>query len=74
VARAGPLRHEVLIALPDRADRPPFGVQAIDMLWFTTPQDALAWTASEAAYRAAWNLAGVAAGTERLIARPNRVV
>jgi uncharacterized protein (TIGR02118 family) len=74
VARAGPLRHEVLITIPDRKDRPPFGVQAIDMLWFATPQDALAWTASDAAYQAAWHLAGVAAGSERLIARPNRVV
>ena len=74
VAGAGPLRHEVLITIADRRGRPPFGVQAIDMLWFPTPQDALAWTASEAAYRAAWHLAGIAAGTERLIARPNRVV
>ena len=74
VAGAGPLRHEALITIPDRAGRPPFWVQAIDMLWFATPQDALAWTASDAAYRAAWHLAGVAAGTERLIARPNRVL
>ena len=74
VAGAGPLRHEVLIAIPDRAGRPPFWIQAIDILWFATPQDALAWTASDAAYRAAWHLAGVAAGTERLIARPHRVV
>ena len=74
VAGAGPLRHEALITIPDRAGRPPFSVQAIDMLWFATPEDALAWTASDAAYRAAWHLAGVAFGTERLIARPNKVV
>lgn len=74
VAGAGPLRHEALITIPDRVDRPPFSVQAIDILWFATPQDALAWTASDAAYRAAWHLAAVAWGTERLIARPNRVV
>lgn len=74
VAGVGPLRHEVLISIPNRAGRPPFGVQAIDILWFATPQDALAWTSSDAAYRAAWHLAGVAAGSERLIARPNRVV
>jgi len=74
VAGAGPLRHEVLITLPDRQGRSPFAVQAIDTLWFATPQDALAWTSSEAAHRAAWHLAGVAAGSERLIARPNRVV
>lgn len=70
----GPLRHEVLIALPDRTERAPFAVQAVDILWFATPANALAWTASDVADRAAWHLAGVAAGTERLIARPHRVV
>ena len=74
VAEAGPLRHEVLITLADRAGRQPFSVQAIDMLWFAGPEDALAWNSSDAAYRAAWHLAGVAFGAERLIARPNRVV
>jgi EthD domain-containing protein len=70
----GPLRHEALITLPDRPGRPPFSVQAIDMLWFAKPEDALAWTTSDVAYRAAWQLAGIADGTERLIARPNKVV
>ena len=74
VAAAHPLRHEVLVTLPERKGRPPFAVQAIDILWFATPEDAVAWTASDAAYRAAWYLAGVAAGTDRLIARPHRVV
>ena len=74
MAGAGPLRHETLITIPDRAGRPPFSVQAIDMLWFSAPEDAVAWTGSEAAYRAAWHLAGVAFGIERLIARPNKVV
>jgi hypothetical protein len=74
VAGTGPLRHEALIVLPDRPGKPPSSVQAIDLLWFATPRDALAWTASEAAYRAAWHLAGVSCGTERLIARPHRVV
>ena len=74
VTEAGPLRHEALVTLADRAAHPPFCVQAIDMLWFPSPEDALAWTGSEAAYRAAWHLAGVAFGAERLIARPNRVV
>lgn len=74
VAGAGPLRHEALITIPERPERPAFWIQAVDMLWFATPQDALAWTSSDAAYRAAWHLAGVAAGTERLIARPNKVV
>jgi len=74
VAGAGPLRHEALITISERPGRPPFCVQAIDLLWFATPQDAVAWTSSDAAYRAAWHLAGVAAGTDRLIARPYRVV
>ncbi len=74
IAGAGPTRHEALIGVADRPGRPPFSVQAIDLLWFETPRDALAWTSSEAAYRAAWHLAGIAFGTERLIARPNRVV
>ena len=74
VAGAGPLRHEALITIPDRPGRAPFVVQAVDMLWFATPQNAIAWTSSDAAYRAAWQLAGVAAGAERLIARPQKVV
>jgi uncharacterized protein (TIGR02118 family) len=74
VAGAGPLRHEVLITIPNRAGRPPFAFQAVDMLWFPTPEHAVAWTSSDAAYRAAWHLAGITAGSERLIARPNRVV
>jgi uncharacterized protein (TIGR02118 family) len=74
VAGRGPIRHEALITLPDRIGQPPFSVQAIDILWFVTPQEAMTWTSSDAAYRAAWHLAGSAAGSERLIARPNRVV
>ena len=74
VQTVAPLRHELLLTLPDRQGRPPFAAQAIDIIWFGAPEDALAWTRSEAAYRAAWTLAGVAFGSERLIARPNRVV
>jgi hypothetical protein len=74
VAEASPIRHELLIALPDRPGKPPFSFQAIDLLWFSSPRDALAFASSDALYRAAWPLAGIAYGTERLIARPNRVV
>jgi uncharacterized protein (TIGR02118 family) len=74
LAEASPLRHEVLLSVPDRSGRAAFSVQAIDMLWFPSPEAALAFTGSEAAYRAAWYLAGIACGSERLIARPNRVV
>jgi uncharacterized protein (TIGR02118 family) len=74
VEARGPGRHEVLLTIPDRAGRPAFSAHAIDLLWFTTPRDALAWLASDAAYRAAWALAGIAFGTERLIARPHKIV
>ena len=74
VSASEPLRHEVLITLPERAQRPPFTAQAIDMVWFATPREALAWVASDAYHRAAWSLSGIAFGSERLIARPHRVV
>ena len=74
VAGAGPVRHEALITIPDRPGRPPFSVQAVDLLWFAKAEDAVAWTGSQAAYRAAWHLAGVAFGAERLIARPHKVL
>ncbi len=67
-------RHEVLVTLPDREGRPPFGVQAIDLLWFAAPRDALVWLASDSAAEAAWHLAGAALGSARLIARPHKVV
>jgi uncharacterized protein (TIGR02118 family) len=74
VANTGPLRHEILISLPDREGRPAFAVQAADILWFADVGDALAWQASEAAAAAAWQLAGVTFGAERLIARPHKIV
>lgn len=74
VAEAGVRRHEVLLTIAERPGRPPFSVQAIDMLWFAKPEDALAWTHSDEAHRAAWHLAGLTFGAERLIARPHRVI
>ena len=74
VRRAGALRHEALITLPDRAGRPSFAIQAADMLWFRDPRDALAWIGSETETAAAWHLAGLALGSERLIARPHKIV
>lgn len=74
VSASSPIRHEALLTMPDRAGRRPFSVPAVDMIWFATPQDALAWLGSDAAYRAAWQLAGVSFGAERLIARPHRVL
>jgi uncharacterized protein (TIGR02118 family) len=74
VAHSGPLRHEVLITLPDREARAAFSVQAAETLWFAGTRDALAWVGSEAAASAAWLLAGVTFGCERLIARPHKIV
>jgi hypothetical protein len=74
VSQAGVIRHEILITLPDREGRPGFAVQAVDMLWFAAPRDALSWIDSDAAAAASWNLAGIAFGTERLIARPQKIV
>lgn len=74
VSASGPMRHEALITMADREGRAPFSAQAVDTIWFATPRDALAWLESDAAYRAAWHLAGHAFGAERLIARPHRVV
>lgn len=74
VAANRPMRHEMLITMPDRPNRPPFTAQAIDLMWFASARDALAWTVSEPAHAAAWQLAGVAFGAERLIARPHKVL
>jgi uncharacterized protein (TIGR02118 family) len=74
VSPAGLRRHEVLVTLADREGRPGFAVQAVDMLWFSEPRDALAWVESDAAAAASWSLAGIAFGSERLIARPQKIV
>lgn len=74
VEQSGERRHEILVSLPDRAGRPPFAAHAVDIIWFDTPEDALAWTTSADAHRAAWHLSGMATGGERLIARPHRIV
>lgn len=67
-------RHEVLIALPDREGRAPFAFQAVDMIWFASPRDAVEWTRSDKASQAAWHLAGMAFGAERLVATPHKIV
>jgi uncharacterized protein (TIGR02118 family) len=73
---AGPAgaRHEVLVTIPDRVGRPPFTAAAVDLVWFDSPRDALAWVASEEYHRALWPLSGVTFGAERLIARPHKIV
>ena len=74
VAAAEPLRHDVIVTMADREGRPSFSVQAVDIIWFKRPKDALTWTVSEVASHAAWHLAGVACGSERLVARPQQIM
>jgi hypothetical protein len=74
IAASRPVRHEVLVTIPDRPSRPPFSAQAIDLLWFASARDAVAWTSSESAHAAAWPIAGLAFGAERLIARPQKIL
>jgi hypothetical protein len=84
VAAGLPLRHEQYRVTPDNDDVPrggrtthfrcPPACDAIDMLWFRSPTEALAYANSELAFRAQRTLAGTVFGTERLIARPVIVV
>jgi uncharacterized protein (TIGR02118 family) len=75
VAEASPLRHEQLLELPGAHEgRLPAVFQAVDILWFATPADAVAFVHGEHGHRAGYALAGTAFGLERLVARPFRVV
>src|SRR4051794_7273900 len=69
-AEAVPLRHELLVA---RAERPS-AYDAVDVLWFADADTALAALLGPLAERAAWELAGHARGSDRLIASPVRVL
>ena len=66
VAAISPMRHEVLLANSSE----PRQCDAIEIIWFDRPADALDYTRSAAAYEAAVALGGRCFGTERLIARP----
>jgi uncharacterized protein (TIGR02118 family) len=69
------LRHEQLLEIPIARDggRPAF-CAAVDLLWFKQAQDALDFVSGPAGDRARLTLAGLVSGTERLIARPVRVM
>lgn len=68
-------RHEQLLEIPGAHDgRHPAFCAAIDLLWFERAQDALAFVNGVTGDRARLSLAGLVAGTERLIARPVRIV
>ena len=66
VAETAPARHEVLLASGAEA-RP---CDAVEIIWFGRPEDALDYARSEESYKAEVSLGGRAFGTERLIARP----
>jgi len=66
VAEIEPARHEILLA--STAETRP--CDAVEIIWFAHPEDALTYARSEESYKAAVALGGRAFGTERLIARP----
>lgn len=70
---AEPLRHELLVteAAEHEPSLPPC-CDAIDILWFSSPEDALDALTGVLSERPGWLLAGVAFGAARLIARPIR--
>lgn len=75
VAAARPLRHEQLFELPGaHSGRLPAVFTAVDIIWFTTPAEAIRFVHGELGHRAGYELAGRASGLERLVARPIRVV
>ena len=83
IAETKPIRHEQFIATKPldrlkgehglswlRANLTLSGFDVIDIIWFASPDDALRFVSSQAAYDAALTMAGTVLGTERLIARP----
>jgi uncharacterized protein (TIGR02118 family) len=75
IAAAAPGRRELLLPSAEvrDGDRPP-AFDAADIVWFDNPEAAVTFTTSAAAQRARWELGGLAAGTERLIAHGLRII
>jgi uncharacterized protein (TIGR02118 family) len=75
IAAAAPGRRELLVpSAQARADDPPPAFDAVDIVWFDDAEAAVAFTTSAAAQRARWELGGLAAGIERLIARGLQII
>lgn len=72
VAAGRPLRHEQLTPIDHPVNATAF-CDAVDLLWFATPEAAVAFALSEPASRAADALSGRAFGCERIVARPVRI-
>jgi len=71
VPAPGSIARELLLAVEDESGTPAY--DAIDTLWFPEVEAAVRFTTSPAAQSARWELGGLAAGTERLVAREVRV-
>lgn len=75
VSGAPILRHEQLLEAPGaHAGRQAAFCAAIDLLWFERADTALQFVGGPAWDRARLSLAGLVVGTERLIARPVRIM
>jgi len=75
VSGAPILRHEQLLEAPGaHAGRQPAFCAAIDLLWFDRAHTAVEFVGGPQWDRARLSLAGLVAGTERLIAQPVRIV
>ncbi|MGH9245426.1 MAG: EthD domain-containing protein [Acidimicrobiales bacterium] len=73
-AADGPRRHELLVTSPEaHRGRYRMACDAIDEVWFDTPGAAFEFVTGAAGIAAWIHLAGLALGTERLVARPIRV-
>ena len=70
----GPRRHELLVtSRPAHEGRYAIPCDAIDEVWFESPDAAREFVTGDAGVTAWLALAGLALGTERVVTRPNRV-
>jgi hypothetical protein len=68
VEETAPVRHEQV--LRDDAPESSTGFDAVDLIWFPTPEAAVAYVASEAGYEAQAVLRGNVLGVERVVVHP----
>jgi uncharacterized protein (TIGR02118 family) len=65
------IRHEQLVEIPGAHEgRLPPLFSVVDILWFSSPDDALAFVQGDGGDRVGWLLAGTAFGLQRLLAEP----
>jgi hypothetical protein len=74
VATSSPIGHELLLLDPPaHHGRATAAFEAVDILWFDTPEQALEHATGDGALAADWELSGVVFGSERLLVRPHRI-